>query len=105
MVKIRTSRAGSDADEQGFTLLELLVVLAIIGFSVSLIPGFTLRDGSATALDHAAGILADGLIETRHQAVLQNRPSLFAINVDSSEQATRPRLCRSTDRSISAGHC
>ena len=78
-------KASSGAGQQGFTLLELLVVLAIIGFAISLIPGFTLRDGSATALDHAAGILADGLHETRHQAVLRNRQSLFALNVDSRQ--------------------
>jgi len=85
MVRIRTSRAGDKSLVQGFTLLEMLVVLAIIGFALSLIPGFTLRDGSATLLDNTARTLADGLRDTRHQAVLKNRQSLFAIDVDNRQ--------------------
>ncbi|MGI9503301.1 MAG: GspH/FimT family pseudopilin [Geminicoccaceae bacterium] len=81
-MRTRTSSAGKAADQQGFTLLELLVVLAIIGFTLSLVPGFILRDGASVAMDRAVGALADGLRRARSQAVLENRENLFAIDVE-----------------------
>ena len=82
MVRTRTLPAGRPASQQGFTLLELLVVLAIIGFTLSLIPGFILRDGASVTMDRAVGAVADGLRSARNQAVLENRENLFAIDVE-----------------------
>jgi general secretion pathway protein H len=68
--------------EDGFTLLELLVVLVIIGLVLALIPGFMLRGQPGLDVDVAARALADALRETRSQAVLQNREQLFALDVE-----------------------
>ena len=62
--------------------MELLVVLAIIGITVSLIPGFMLQGDRSASLDRATSALAEQLRETRGQAVLENREALFAIDVE-----------------------
>lgn len=77
--------------ERGFTLLELLVVLAIIGFVVALVPGFVLRSQPGLDVDVAARAIADGLRRTRSEAVLRNRPQTFALDVEA-------RLFRAADQ-------
>jgi general secretion pathway protein H len=68
--------------EQGFTLLELLVVLAIIGIVVALVPGFMLRSQPRIDVNVAARAIADGLRQTRSEAVLRNRQQIFALDVE-----------------------
>jgi general secretion pathway protein H len=68
--------------ERGFTLLELLVVLAIIGIVVALVPGFMLRSQPRIDVNVAARAIADGLRQTRSEAVLRNRQQLFALDVE-----------------------
>jgi general secretion pathway protein H len=69
-------------NERGFTLLELLVVLVIIGTVLAFIPGFMLRGQPRLDVDVAARAIADGLRQTRSHAVLQNRDQLFALDVE-----------------------
>ena len=66
---------------RGFTLLELLVVLAIIGVMLLFIPGFLLRGQPGVDVDAAARRIADALRETRSEAVRRNRDQLFALDV------------------------
>jgi general secretion pathway protein H len=68
--------------ERGFTLLELLVVLAIIGIVVALVPGFMLRSQPRIDVNVAARAIADGLRQTRSEAVLRNRQQVFALDVE-----------------------
>jgi general secretion pathway protein H len=67
--------------QQAFTLFELLVVLAIIGLVVALVPGFMLRSQPRLDVSVAARAIADGLRQTRSEAVVSNRPQLFALDV------------------------
>jgi general secretion pathway protein H len=69
-------------DQRGFTLLELLVVLAIIGLVVALVPGFVLRNHPQLDVEAAARAIADGLRQARSEAVLRNRPQAFALDVE-----------------------
>jgi general secretion pathway protein H len=69
-------------NQRGFTLLELLVVLAIIGFVVALVPGFVLQRQPQLDVDVAARAIADGLRQTRSEAVLRNRQQAFALDVE-----------------------
>jgi general secretion pathway protein H len=69
-------------NQRGFTLLELLVVLAIIGFVVALVPGFVLRSQPQLDIEVAARAIADGMRRTRSEAVLRNRPQAFALDVE-----------------------
>ena len=59
-------------NQRGFTLLELLVVLAIIGLVVALVPGFMLRSQPQLDLQVAARAIADGMRQTRSEAVVRN---------------------------------
>ncbi|MGI9450733.1 MAG: pilus assembly FimT family protein [Geminicoccaceae bacterium] len=81
-MRIRTSPAGDSRAERGFTLLELLVVMAIIGLMVALIPGFLLRDNKGLDLDRATRAVAEGLIDLRSTAIAQNRVQLFGLDVE-----------------------
>ncbi|HEX6112644.1 MAG TPA: GspH/FimT family pseudopilin [Geminicoccaceae bacterium] len=69
-------------DQRGFTLLELLVVLAIIGVVLAFVPGFILRGQPGLDVDVAARAIADALRQARSDAVLQNREQLFALDVE-----------------------
>jgi general secretion pathway protein H len=69
-------------DQRGFTLLELLVVLAIIGVVLALVPGFILRGQPRLDVDVAARAMADALRQARSDAVVQNREQLFALDVE-----------------------
>ena len=69
-------------DQRGFTLLELLVVLGIIGLILAFGPGFVLRGQPDLDVEVAARAVADGLRATRSAALLENREQLFALDVE-----------------------
>lgn len=81
-MRTRILPAGDRDGEHGFTLLELLVVLAIIGLLLAAIPGFLLRDNNAFDLDRATRAMADGLRQVRNTSVSQNSDQLFGIDVE-----------------------
>ena len=81
-MKIRTSPAGSRRPEAGFTLLELLVVLVIIGLLAASIPGFLIQDNKAFDLDRFTRRIAEGLQSTQTAAITGNRDKLLGIDIE-----------------------
>jgi general secretion pathway protein H len=86
---------------RGFTLLELIVVLAVIALVLALVPGLMLRPQPGLDVEIAARALADGLRQTRSQAMLSNREEVFAVDVEQGLfRAGRERALKQLDRNI-----
>jgi general secretion pathway protein H len=73
----------SPSAEAGFTLLELVVALAILGFALLLITGYKAPWSSAAALRATAAELASGLRLARSEAILGNTSVAFALDLES----------------------
>jgi general secretion pathway protein H len=69
------------ASERGFTLLELIIVLLIIGLLLVLVPGHLWRPQAGLEVKVAARALADGLRQTRSDALASNRERVFTLDV------------------------
>lgn len=74
--------AVSGKSSQGFTLLELLVALAILAFALTLLPPFLSAGRSASELREATRNIVNGLRETRSKAIAGNRELVFTLNVE-----------------------
>jgi general secretion pathway protein H len=69
------------ASERGFTLLELMIVLLIIGLLLVLVPGHLWRPQAGLEVKIAARAVADGLRQTRSDALASNRERVFTLDV------------------------
>jgi len=65
----------------GFSLIELLVVVAVMGFILALIVGYRAPWSSGLSLEGTAAELASGLRLARSQAIADNRPVAFALDL------------------------
>ena len=66
--------------ERGFTLVELLVVLAILALVVTLMPPFLAGGQSRAELSTGAREIAAALRETRSLAIRQGRSAAFVVD-------------------------
>ena len=74
-------RAAARDPTGGFSLIELLVVLAVMGFVLALIVGYRAPWSSGLSLEGTAAELASGLRLARSQAIADNRPVAFALDL------------------------
>jgi general secretion pathway protein H len=65
----------------GFSLIELLVVLAVMGFVLVLIVGYRAPWSSGLSLEGTAAELASNLRLARSQAIADNRAVAFALDL------------------------
>jgi general secretion pathway protein H len=75
--RVATRRAG----QQGFTLLEILVVLVIGVLLVALVPPLLSGMSGATELRGAARQLAAGLRNARNEAVTRQREAILTLDL------------------------
>jgi general secretion pathway protein H len=65
----------------GFSLIELVVVLAVLGFALALFVGYKAPWSRGLGLDGAAAELAAGLRSARAQAIGANRAVAFGLDL------------------------
>jgi general secretion pathway protein H len=75
------ARAQRAEDSSGFSLIELLVVLAVLGFTLVLIVGYRAPWSSGLSLRGTAAELAAELRLARSQAIAENRPVVLALDL------------------------
>lgn len=68
--------------QQGFTLLEILVVMALMGLMYALVPPMISTSGSTTELRAEARQLAAGLRKARSYAMANHQESTLTVDVE-----------------------
>ena len=66
---------------RGFTLIEVIVTLAILGFALVLVTGYKPPWSSGLGLKGTAAELASGLRLARSEAIVENRSVAFSLDV------------------------
>lgn len=77
----RDACARGRAGSRGFTLIEVVVTLAILGFALLLIVGYKSNWSGGLGVQGTAAELAAGLRLARSEAIGSNRPVRFALDV------------------------
>ena len=78
----RCRASGPDLNRcSGFTLIEVIVTLAILGLALVLVAGYKPPWSSGLGLKGTASELASGLRLARSEAIASNRPVLFDLDV------------------------
>jgi general secretion pathway protein H len=75
---LRSNTGGANRGAAGFTLIEMIVAIAILGLALSVVVGFAPRRHGRLELDNAANGLAETLRLARAGAIARSTPVLFA---------------------------
>jgi len=86
--------------DAGFTLIEVIVTLAVLGFALALIVGYKPAWSGALGLRGMAGEVASELRLARSEAVLRNRPVFFEIDLGARQFRVGDRRPRQLPRRI-----
>jgi general secretion pathway protein H len=78
---LRSERRSRAAMRAGFTLIEVIVTLAILGLALVLIAGYKPPWSRGLGLRGTASELAAGLRSARAEAILRNRPVALELDV------------------------
>src|SRR2546423_15666081 len=97
------ARHGGRGQEAGFTLIEVIVVLAVLAFAMALIVGYKPPWSSGLGLRGTAAELASSLRLARSEAILQNRPVLFELDPSGRRIRIRQRTGRPSPQQLSIG--
>jgi general secretion pathway protein H len=87
----------------GFSLIELLVALAVMGFALVLIVGYKAPWSRGLGLEGTATELASGLRLARSQAIAENRPVAFALDLAGHRYRIGAASPRSLPATLSVG--
>src|SRR5437879_5767895 len=71
---------GCGAGASGFTVIELVVVLAILGFALALLVSYGPPASRGLDLRGSAAVVASGLRLTRSEAIVNNRAATFGLD-------------------------
>jgi general secretion pathway protein H len=81
-VRAKSSRTGSSYNVAGYTLVELLVVLAVIALFVAFVPAAISAGHPSTQLRKFAQSLSDDLRELRGLALSTNQETYFVLDLE-----------------------
>jgi general secretion pathway protein H len=98
MPPIRPSRIGDDA---GYTLVELLVVLAVIGLVILSVPTLLSAARPAVEAKAAARLLAQDLSTARQTAILKRRETGVVLNAQTGRYALAGGVLRELPKGVS----
>jgi general secretion pathway protein H len=82
------ARSAAPSSTAGFTLVELLVVLAILGMAMAIALPRLLQPSPALQLDAAVRALIGAMRSTRSAAIAQNKELVFVLDVNSRSFAS-----------------
>jgi general secretion pathway protein H len=85
----------------GFTLIEVVVTLAILGFALVLVTGYKAPWSSGLGLRGTAAELATGLRLARSEAIVSNRSVAFDLDVNGHRYRVGTRTERGLPANIS----
>jgi general secretion pathway protein H len=78
--KRRAATASTLHSHSGFTLIETIVVLVILGLALTIVAGFLPRRNTTAELTGATARITGALRIARSEAMVQSRPVLFAVS-------------------------